>query len=299
MSMSLVMAQRAMAPPPASFANAEWPHRDASRFVTAASMRWHVQVMGAGPPMLLIHGTGASTHSWRDVAPFLAQRFSVVMVDLPGQGFSARPPSALLALDGMARGIAALMAALGVSPEVVVGHSAGGAIAIRMALDGAVKPRAILSINGALLPLGGWAGMVFGPLGRVMVGLPGLPSLFAWQARDRSTVERLLRDTGSTLTPEGVDFYARLFRNPDHVAATLGMMAAWDLPRLARDLPRLATPLHLIVGQQDRTIRPTEARRLQRLLPDAVIHALPGLGHLAHEEAPERVARLILECADA
>jgi magnesium chelatase accessory protein len=299
MSMSLVMAQRAMAPPPASFSNAEWPHRDASRFVTAASMRWHVQVMGAGPPMLLIHGTGASTHSWRDVAPFLAQRFSVVMVDLPGQGFSARPPSALLALDGMARGIAALMAALGVSPEVVVGHSAGGAIAIRMALDGAVKPRAILSINGALLPLGGWAGMVFGPLGRVMVGLPGLPSLFAWQARDRSTVERLLRDTGSTLTPEGVDFYARLFRNPDHVAATLGMMAAWDLPRLARDLPRLATPLHLIVGQQDRTIRPTEARRLQRLLPDAVIHALPGLGHLAHEEAPERVARLILECADA
>jgi magnesium chelatase accessory protein len=299
MSMSLVMAQRAMAPAPPAFADAEWPHREASRFVTAAGTRWHVQMMGAGPPLLLIHGTGASTHSWRDVAPLLAPRFSVVMVDLPGQGFSARPPAELLALDGMASGIAALLAALGVSPEVLVGHSAGGAIAIRLALDGAVKPRAIVSINGALLPLGGWAGMVFGPLGRVMVGLPGLPNLFAWQARDRSTVERLLRDTGSTLTPEGVDYYARLFRNPEHVAATLGMMAAWDLPRFARDLPRLATPLHLVVGQQDRTIRPTEARRMQRILRDAAIHPLPGLGHLAHEEAPERVARLILECADA
>jgi magnesium chelatase accessory protein len=299
MSMSLVMAQRAMAPTPAGFASAEWPHREASRFVTAAGTRWHVQVMGAGPPLLLIHGTGASTHSWRDVAPFLAQRFSVVMVDLPGQGFSARPPPELLALDGMARGIAAVLALLGVSPEVVVGHSAGAAIAIRMVLDDAVTPRAIVSLNGALLPLGGWAGVVFGPLGRVMVGLPGLPNLFAWQAKDRATVERLLRDTGSTLTPEGVDLYARLFRNPDHVAATLGMMAAWDLPGLARDLPRLATPLHLIVGQQDRTIRPTEARRLQRILPHAVIHVLPGLGHLAHEEAPERVARLILESADA
>lgn len=299
MSMSLVMAQRAMAPAPAGFANADWPHRDASRFVTAAGLRWHVQVMGTGPAVLLIHGTGASTHSWRDVAPLLAQRCTVVMADLPGQGFSARPPRELLALDGMARGIAALMAALGVSPELVVGHSAGGAIAIRMALDGAVSPRAIISINGALLPLGGWAGMVFGPLGRLMVGLPGLPHLFAWQAKERATVERLLRDTGSALTPQGVDYYVRLFRNPEHVAATLGMMAAWDLPRFARDLPKLMAPLHLIVGQQDRTIRPTEARRLQRLLPDAAIHALPGLGHLAHEEAPERVARLILECADA
>lgn len=299
MSMSLVMAQRAMAPAPPAFANADWPHRESSRFVTAAGTRWHVQVMGAGPALLLIHGTGASTHSWRDVAPLLAPRFSVVMVDLPGQGFSARPPPELLALDGMAGGIAALLAVLGVSPEVVVGHSAGGAIAIRMALDGSIAPRALVSVNGALLPLGGWAGMVFGPLGRLMVGLPGLPNLFAWQAKDRATVERLLRDTGSTLTREGVDYYARLFRNPEHVAATLGMMAAWDLPRLARDMPNLTTPLHLIVGQQDRTIRPTEARRLQRILPAATIHALPGLGHLAHEESPEAVARLILECADA
>ncbi|WP_245584030.1 alpha/beta fold hydrolase BchO [Rubritepida flocculans] len=298
MSMALVMAQGAIAPPPPGFAAAAPPLAEASRFVLAAGLRWHVQMLGAGPAVLLLHGTGASSHSWRDVAPLLAGRFSVIIPDLPGMGFSARPPPGLLTLEGMARGLAALLAALGVSPVLAAGHSAGAAVAIRLALDGAIAPRAILSFNGALLPLGGWAGMVFGPLGRVMVGLPGLPRLFAWQARDRATVERLLRDTGSTLTPEGVEHYARLFRNPEHVAATLGMMAAWDLPRFARDLPRLAAPLHLVVGQQDRTIRPSEALRLRRILPAARIHALPGLGHLAHEEAPERAARIILEAAD-
>ena len=51
---------------------ADWPNREASRFVEAAGLRWHVQVMGAGPVLLLLHGTGASTHSWRDVMPKLA-----------------------------------------------------------------------------------------------------------------------------------------------------------------------------------------------------------------------------------
>jgi magnesium chelatase accessory protein len=73
------------------------------------------------------------------------------------------------------------------------------------------------------------------------------------------------------------------------------MMAQWDLPALRQDLPRLATPLLLLVGKQDRTIRPTEARRLQAILPAARILALPGLGHLAHEEAPELVTDAILE----
>ncbi|MFY0022431.1 hypothetical protein ABTQ05_21120, partial [Acinetobacter baumannii] len=53
----------------------DWPHRDASRFVDAGRVRFHVQVMGSGPPLLLIHGTGAATHSWRDVAPLLAEHF--------------------------------------------------------------------------------------------------------------------------------------------------------------------------------------------------------------------------------
>ena len=52
----------------------DWPNRAASRFVRAGGLDWHVQTMGQGPTVWLIHGTGAATHSWRDILPLLAQR---------------------------------------------------------------------------------------------------------------------------------------------------------------------------------------------------------------------------------
>jgi len=69
----------------------DWPNRSASRFVSAAGLRWHVQQFGTGPVALLVHGTGASTHSWRGLAPILAESFSVVAPDLPGHGFTEAP----------------------------------------------------------------------------------------------------------------------------------------------------------------------------------------------------------------
>jgi len=294
MSLALTAAQHLAAAQPEG-ALAGWPHAKASRFIQAGGLRWHVQVMGEGAVVLLLHGTGASTHSWRALMPLLAERYTVIAPDLPGQGFSSNAPVAMLSIHGMAAGIKALLRALNVEPELVIGHSAGAAVAARLCLNGDVAPRRLIAINGALLPLGGWAGQLFSPMARLMVKLPGMPSFFARRAADRSMVERLLNDTGSKLDAEGVDLYARLFARREHVAGTLGMMASWDLPALSRELPRLATPLQLIIGKEDRTIRPTEARRLCAMLPNTKVVALPGLGHLAHEEAPQRVLTAILE----
>src|SRR3954447_16458792 len=108
----------------------DWPNRDASRFVSAAGIRWHVQEMGDGPVLLLLHGTGASTHSWREVMPRLASRFRVIAPDLPGHGFTDALPPRRLTLPGMAAAIAGLLATLGAKPAMLVGHSAGAAIAI-------------------------------------------------------------------------------------------------------------------------------------------------------------------------
>jgi magnesium chelatase accessory protein len=277
----------------------DWPNRDASRFVETADLAWHVQVMGRGPVALLLHGTGAATHSWRGLAPLLAQHLTVVAPDLPGHGFTAMPRAPLLSLPGMAGAVARLCAALRLSPALIIGHSAGAAIGARLCLDGLASPSRLIALNGALLPLSGVAGQVFSPLAKLLSGLPFLPWMVAWTAADKSAVQRLLNDTGSALDAQGLDLYARLFRRPGHVAGTLGMMAAWDLPALARDLPRLTPAPLLVTGERDRTIPPAAADRLASLIPGATVVRLQGLGHLAHEEAPEQVARLIVPAAQA
>ncbi len=276
----------------------DWPNREASRFVSAGGLRWHVQVAGAGPDLLLLHGTAAATHSWRDVLPLLARDFRVIAPDLPGHGFTQPPPPARLSLPGMAGAVADLLRALDAAPRIVVGHSAGAAIALRLALDQRIAPSDILSFNGALLPLGERHAAFFTRAAKLLVGLPFVPSLMAWRASNRGVAERLLTDTGSRIEPLGVDFYARLFRHPGHLAAALGMMARWDLVPLLRDLPRLAAQLTLIVGSQDRAVPPTQAERIRQRLPAARLVTMPGLGHLAHEEQPAEAVRLIREAAD-
>ncbi|MDO8905885.1 alpha/beta fold hydrolase BchO [Hydrogenophaga sp.] len=286
----------------------DWPNREHSRFVQAGGLRWHVQVFecvaqsgGAvapfdAPVALLLHGTGASTHSWRDVAPLLAKRYTVVAPDLPGHAFTGIPPGGAgapqLSLPGMARAIASLMKQLEANPALIIGHSAGAAIAIRMVLDRLANPRRIVGINAALMPLGGLAGQWFSPAAKVMAAMPLIPRLFAWRAQNPVVLAQLLGRTGSVLDVRGTALYHRLVSDRDHVAGALAMMANWDLPQLARDLPKLAVPLDLIVGEQDRTVPPADSRKaMERLAPDSrgTLTVLPSLGHLAHEEAPAAV----------
>ena len=163
---------------------------------------------------------------------------------------------------------------------------------------GLSERHAVLLLYG-LNALSGVAGQLFSPLAKLLAGVPFVPWMAAWMAADKAAVQRLLADTGSTLDARGLDYYARLFRRPGHVAGTLGMMAAWDLPALARDLPRLAPAPLLVVGERDRTIPPHSADRLAALIPGASVVRLHGLGHLAHEEAPQQVAQLILPPAQA
>lgn len=273
----------------------DWPHREASRFVDAAGLRWHVQVMGCGPVLLLLHGTGAATHSWRDLGPLLAARFTVVAPDLPGHGFSEALPRGAMTLPGIAGALQALMRALELQPVHAVGHSAGAALAAQMALGGDSTLRRLVSLNGALLPFSGLAGLVFAPMARLLVHNPLAPRLFAWQARGDAAVRRMIDGTGSALDPRGIELYARLVRNPAHVAGALRMMAGWHLQSLARALPRLRAPMLLIAGDRDRTVPPAQSQRVATLLPEAHVITLPGLGHLAHEERPQQVQGLIFE----
>ena len=274
-----------------------WPNREASRFVEASGIKWHVQDMGAGPLLLLLHGTGAATHSWRGLVPLLAPYFRLLAVDLPGHGFTQKPPKRLFTLPGMAAGVCELLHTLGERPDMVAGHSAGAAVMLRMALDCRIAPKGLVSLNGALKPYGGDAARWLSPVAKLFFLNPLMPRLFAWQAGDRRSVQRLIKNTGSVPDAEGVGHYRTLVSNPDHVAAALGMMANWDLQPLSRDMAMLDVPLLLIAGANDKAIKAEDAFAVRDRAKNAKVEILRGLGHLAHEEAPGEVADLIMAFA--
>jgi magnesium chelatase accessory protein len=269
----------------------DWPLKEHSRFVEAGGLRWHVQRLGHGPAWLLLHGTGAATHSWRDVAPRLARHATVVAIDLPGHGFTSAPPgfgmfSATFTLPGMAAAVGGLLRALKLRPHGIVGHSAGAAVAARLALDGHAEPAVVASLNGALLPLPGLAAFVFPPMAKMMAATPLAAHVFAWRAGDPKALHRLIDGTGSKLDARGVDLYGRLVRNPHHCYAALAMMAQWDVTPLWADLPHLGARLHLAIGARDRAVPPAQGRRVHLHVAGSTLVEWPQFGHLAHEEEP-------------
>lgn len=274
----------------------DWPQREASQFVEAGGLSWHVQRAGQGPVLLLLHGTGAATHSWRGMWPLLTPHFTLVAPDLPGHGFTQTPRD--LSLPGMAKAVSALVARLGIEPVGIVGHSAGAAVAVRMALDGQVQPQLIAGIGGALLPFPGAAAMLFPAMAKLLFLNPIVPQLFTLTAGFPGELRRFLaRSTGSEIDSAGALFYGRLFRSRDHVSTTLGMMAAWDLVALERDIPLLAPHLLLLHGDQDKAVPSAVAKDVASRVPSGEAVLLQQLGHLAHEESPGVVADLLLEAA--
>lgn len=226
----------------------------------------------------------------------LAQHCRVIAIDLPGHAFSEMPmPASGQSLSGMARRVAGLMQQMQLSPVMVVGHSAGAAVAARMVLDGSISPAALVSLNGAFIRFGGMAGAIFSPLARLMATGSLTAKFFAWQASDPIVIQRLMRSTGSVIDPIGMRLYQRLMQSPGHVRSALAMMAHWDLDTLERELPTLSLPVWLVAAENDLTVPPQQAALVAKRLPQAKRVLWPMLGHLAHEESPRQCVDLLVE----
>jgi len=272
---------------------ADWPDRRYSERIGAGGIDWHLQRRGSGPVILMLHGTGASSHSWIPLARRLEARFTVLAPDLPGQGFTQLATAEASSLPGMARAVASLLRELDIAPVLIAGHSAGAAVAVSLCLQGACNPAAVISVNGAMLPFGRAAAPLFSRAARLLAQTPVFPQLVALHAVPRKPVERMLRQTGSDTPEEMIRCYRRLLGSSRHVAGTLRMMANWDLVQLERNLDRLEPPLHLLVGERDKVVEPAQAKELHQRLPQSTLQSAPGLGHLGHEEHPEWFAERI------
>ncbi|MCX8503949.1 MAG: alpha/beta fold hydrolase [Alphaproteobacteria bacterium] len=275
----------------------DWPNRTASRFISAGGIIFHVQIMGEGTPILLVHGTGSSTHTWRDVMPLLAQTHQVIALDLPGHGFTKYASASQLSLAGMAKAISDLLNVMNLIPDRVVGHSAGAAILVEMVQAGYIKPADIISFNGAFFPIAGFIGQFFSPLAKAIASFGVLQKIIVSMA-DRPAIERLLNDTGSHINDQGIRYYLKLFSDEGHVGGTLSMMAAWELGGMAAMLRRLGTKLYLVKATKDRTVSPETADEVAQLAHNSAIIIMKGLGHLSHEEDPLTAAKIILNPED-
>lgn len=275
-----------------------WPLSDWSRQVACAPHRWHVQEHGDGPLVLFLHGAGGSTHSWAPVMEPLSATCRVLALDLPGHGFTSQAPSRRSGLDAMTEDIAALCAAEGWRPDLIVGHSAGAAIALNLA-SGPLEDAKLLLVNPALEDFEGPAGLLFPIIAKTLALNPAVPWLFTLGPDPLGRARRLIGSTGSTISEAQLALYARLFQDRAHVGGALAMMAQWSFSALQTRLPRLEVDCHIVLGDQDKAVPPSQGRAAQKVLRGAQLIELAGLGHLAHEEDPEQVVALIRACLQA
>lgn len=274
----------------------DWPHREASRAVDAAGLSWHVQVMGAGPVALLLHGAGSATHSYAALASRLADAFTLVIPDLPGHGFTSRASAARMSVRAIGTDVGALLQALALPPvEIAVGHSAGGAIVLHMAADGVLAPRAIIGIDAALrLPAAVDVPLLLPALRAATYGL-SLTPLASW-ASD-TLCDLILDSTRSKVDDAQRARYRWLARSRDRVGAMLDLIAAWDQRDLIEALARVDAPVTLVTGDRDRWIPSSVAVAAAARMRHAVVVPIRGAGHLALEDNPEAVSRIIRDAA--
>ncbi len=272
------------------------PREFYTRNIVAGSYSWNVTSMGNAPiACVLLHGTGSSSHSWHDLMQPLAERFTVVALDLPGHANTSCENRPDLSLRGIASAVTGLLQHMKLNTHSIIGHSAGAAIGAQMLIDKPDSYQRLVSINGALVPLGGLPGLVFSPIAKISANLPFLTDLFGSRLRDPKAVDKLLKNTGSNISQESTNQYRALCKNTDHVSGALQMMASWRLEPLFQMLSTIHVPVQLIAGANDAMIPARDAYRLNRLFPNSELTMLPNLGHLAHEEAPEIIAELILK----
>jgi magnesium chelatase accessory protein len=271
-----------------------WPHAEHSRFVKCRPHIWHVQKMGQGDTILLLHGASGSTHSWRDVMSDLAEDHHVVALDLPGHGKTTLGSRHRSSLPLMVQDLQSLIDDQGWHLKAVLAHSAGAALALRMLQEKGLNIP-LIAVNPALVPFKGLAGVLFPIAARMLAMSPLMTGMIKRRMSGPGQVVSMMNTTGSKISTEGLNLYARLFRSPEHIDGTLLMMAQWKLDGLLADLPHIKVPSTFLVGENDKAVPPASVRDAARKMPNATVRMFADYGHLMHEEAPHLVADQLRE----
>jgi magnesium chelatase accessory protein len=274
----------------------DWPNRQHSRVISAGDLDWHVQLTGTGPAVLLLHGTGSSTHSWSDLIPLLENHAQVLVPDLPGHAFTLGAKLEDLKLDEIARSLQLLITQLGIeAPSIVVGHSAGAPLALRFAAAALKQPKLVIALNPSFIPPPPIYTSFFGPLLGPITRSSTLSSLLASLSPSLGMVDKLLDSTNTILPEARRVYYRKLFERSDHVRGSMNFMAAADIQKVLAEADLYQGKLICVLGNQDAWI---PVKPLEKIIRDhfstAEIMKWEG-GHIMHELEPGKVAQLILK----
>lgn len=246
----------------------------------------------------MLHGTAGSSHSWHGVAPALAEYGTVICVDLPGHHLTKPKEQVNFSLADMTHMLHELIASEGWSVDIIIGHSAGAAIAVHLAQRLPRPPQVVISVAGALKPYGGFLAPLFTTSAKLIAHAPGLAHIAAFRANNPRAVRRLVQQTGSRLDELGYACMQHLLKQPDHIKSVLRMMAAWDLSPLEASNQPLPFRYLAIEMAGDTAVPAGQSKHILKGNPTARLVRLRGLGHLGHEEAPARVVAEIVACLE-
>jgi len=258
---------------------------DRSRFVDIDEMPVHYKIEGTGPPLLLLHGTGASLHTWDAWTREMKGNFKVIRLDLPAFGLTGPTPDNTYSYEGYARFLDRFVRRLQLNRFALAGNSLGGAISWHYAL---AHPEKVTRL--VLIDAGGYPGK--SPPIFTLARLPVLGRLIT-VITPRFMVKKNLREVygdPSRITSDLVDRYYDLLRRRGNREAMLARIRTMEYSN-HEAIRRVTTPTLILWGESDRWIPVDNARRFHNDIAGSTLIVYPGLGHVPMEEAPRITAR--------
>ena len=260
-----------------------------SAFLAVDGMSVHLRDEGRrddGEPIVLLHGTAASLHTWDGWAERLARRRRVIRLDLPGFGLTGPFPDDDYTMAHYVRFLGDVLATLGVGRFALVGNSFGGNVAWHTAL---AEPGRVARL--ILVDSGGYAHVSRRtPIGFRVAQLPLLGRLVEY-VLPRGAVRSSVRDGYADprrVTPHVVDRYYELARRAGNRRALVQRFRQVPAGVDADRIRAIAVPTLVLWGREDRIIPVEWARRFHEDIAGSRLVILDGLGHVPQEEDAQR-----------
>lgn len=257
-----------------------------SKFLQIGGLSVHYRDKGQGKPLVLIHGTGASLHTWQGWSGLLRSNFRVIRMDLPGFGLTGPEPTGDYSSEAYVRFIERFAAKLGLETFDLGGNSLGGFIAWRYAVAHPERVRRLI-----LLDASGYPGRKPPLILFRLAQTPVISSLIA-RMDPRPLVARSLRDAyadQTKVTPDLVDLYADLALRPGNRDAFCARVSTSE-PDHTAELRQIVAPTLIMWGRLDALVPVGDAERFARDIRQSRVVIYEGVGHVPMEEIPGRSA---------